>query len=80
MWIQNGFWLSRAGSHGKYERMFIQEKRVYQTWDSLNVDLAKLTDKLLGAVSKFQANEGLFVSWGGFKSILQKELAPVSSG
>ena len=32
-------------------------------------------DKLLGAVSKFGAQEGLFVSWGGFKSNVQKELA-----
>lgn len=33
-------------------------------------------DKLLGAVSKFGADEGLFVSWSGFKSNVQKELAP----
>ena len=32
-------------------------------------------DKLLGAVAKFGAEEGLFVSWGGFKSNVQKELA-----
>lgn len=32
-------------------------------------------DKLLGAVSKFGAHEGLFVAWGGFKSNVQKELA-----
>jgi restriction system protein len=32
-------------------------------------------DKLLGAVSKFQADQGLFVSWSGFKSNVQKELA-----
>jgi restriction system protein len=32
-------------------------------------------DKLLGAVSKFGANEGLFVSWSGFKGTVQKELA-----
>ncbi|MBI5611904.1 MAG: restriction endonuclease [Gammaproteobacteria bacterium] len=32
-------------------------------------------DKLLGAVAKFGADEGLFVSWGGFKSNVQKELA-----
>jgi len=33
-------------------------------------------DKLLGAVSKFGAHEGLFVSWSGFKTNVQKELAP----
>jgi restriction system protein len=32
-------------------------------------------DKLLGAVAKFGADEGLFVSWSGFKSKVQKELA-----
>ncbi|MFV1980575.1 MAG: restriction endonuclease [Rhodothermia bacterium] len=33
-------------------------------------------DKLLGAVSKFGAQEGLFVSWSGFRSNVRKELAP----
>lgn len=32
-------------------------------------------DKLLGAVQKFGADEGLFVSWSGFKGNVQKELA-----
>lgn len=32
-------------------------------------------DKLLGAVTKFGAQEGLFVSWGGFKSTVPKEMA-----
>lgn len=32
-------------------------------------------DKLLGAMTKFGAQEGLFVSWSGFKSNVQKELA-----
>ncbi len=32
-------------------------------------------DKLLGAVGKFNAQEGLFISWSGFKSNVQKELA-----
>lgn len=32
-------------------------------------------DKLLGAVSKFGAHEGLFVSWSGFKPNVQKGLA-----
>jgi restriction system protein len=33
-------------------------------------------DKLLGAVSKFGAQEGLFVSWSGYKTNVQKEPAP----
>jgi restriction system protein len=32
-------------------------------------------DKLLGAITKFGAQEGLFVSWNGFKANVQKELA-----
>ncbi|MFN6360659.1 MAG: hypothetical protein ACK4WE_07425 [Burkholderiales bacterium] len=35
-------WLIRAGSHGEYEQKFIQEGRVYVTWDELNLDLSKL--------------------------------------
>ena len=30
-------WLIRAGSHGEYEQKFIQEGRVYVTWDELNL-------------------------------------------
>lgn len=32
-------------------------------------------DKLLGAMSKFNAAQGLFVAWGGFKQNVQKDLA-----
>lgn len=32
-------------------------------------------DKLMGAMTKFNSTQGLFVSWGGFKSNVQKELA-----
>lgn len=32
-------------------------------------------DKLIGAIDKFRAQEGLFVSWSGFKQNVQKELA-----
>lgn len=35
-------WLVRAGSHGEFEPKFIQESRVYVTWDRLDVNLAKL--------------------------------------
>jgi restriction system protein len=38
-------WLIRAGSHGEYEQKFIQENRVYVTWDGLDVNLAKLADR-----------------------------------
>ncbi|RMF72903.1 MAG: restriction endonuclease [Acidobacteria bacterium] len=32
-------------------------------------------DKLIGAVTKFGAQEGLFVAWGGYRRNVQKELA-----
>ncbi len=32
-------WLVRAGAHGEYEQKFIQDNRVYVTWDGLSVDL-----------------------------------------
>lgn len=38
-------WLIRAGSHGEYEQKFIQENRVYVTWDGLDVDLTKLKQR-----------------------------------
>ena len=38
-------WLVRAGGHGEYELKFVQESRIYVTWDNLNVDLGKLRDR-----------------------------------
>lgn len=38
-------WLLRAGSHGEFEQKFIQENRVYVTWDDLDVNLAKLAGR-----------------------------------
>ena len=38
-------WLIRAGSHGEYEQKFIQEGRLYVTWDELNLDLSKLQQR-----------------------------------
>ena len=37
-------WLIRAGGHGQYEQRFLDESRVYLTWDDFNVDLSKLPD------------------------------------
>ena len=46
-------WMVRAGSGGQYEQKFLQEERVYVTWDGLDVDLADLSDRaeLLAAMS-----------------------------
>lgn len=38
-------WLVRAGAHGEFESKFIQDKRVYVTWDGLDVDLSQLTER-----------------------------------
>ena len=38
-------WVVRAGSHGEYELKFIQENRVYVTWDGLDVNVGKLSDR-----------------------------------
>jgi len=38
-------WLIRAGSHGEYEQKFLQESRVYATWENLNLDLSQLSDR-----------------------------------
>lgn len=45
-------WLVRAGSHGEYELKFIQENRIYVTWEDLDVNLQKLTsrDQLVAAM------------------------------
>lgn len=38
-------WLIRAGSHGEYEHKFLEEERVYVTWDYLDVNLQKLANR-----------------------------------
>ncbi|MBB1427626.1 restriction endonuclease [Shewanella sp. SG44-2] len=38
-------WLVRAGSQGQYEQKFIQENRIYLTWDGLNIPLDKLENR-----------------------------------
>jgi restriction system protein len=45
-------WLVRAGSHGEYELKFVQENRIYVTWEDLDVNLQKLTsrDQLVAAM------------------------------
>ena len=38
-------WLFRAGRNGEYESKFLEDKRIYLTWDGLNVDLSKYEDR-----------------------------------
>ncbi len=46
-------WMMRAGSGGQYEQKFLQEERVYVTWDGLDVNLADLSNRaeLIAAMS-----------------------------
>lgn len=32
-------WLCRAGRQGEYESKFLTDKRIYLTWDQLDIDL-----------------------------------------
>jgi len=52
-------WLMRAGSHGEYEQKFIQENRVYVTWDELNVDLSRVANwqELISTMTDFYRND-----------------------
>jgi len=34
-------WLLRAGKNGEFENKFLTDKRVYLTWDNLDIDLFK---------------------------------------
>jgi len=38
-------WLIRAGSQGQFEQKFLNENRVYVTWDGLNSDLSKMQER-----------------------------------
>ncbi len=38
-------WLIRSGAHGGFEQKFIQENRVYVTWEKLDVNLDKLSSR-----------------------------------
>lgn len=52
-------WLIRAGKFGEYENKFLNDNRVYITWDKLKVDLAALPDKiaLYGKLQEIYAGE-----------------------
>ena len=38
-------WLIRAGSHGEYEHTFLENSRVYVTWDDLDVNIHELPSR-----------------------------------
>jgi restriction system protein len=61
-------WLIRAGKHGEFEQRFLDEGRVFLTWNELHEDLSKVTrdgikDRLRVAWSK--AAEGKIANHAG---------------
>lgn len=38
-------WLFRAGRYGEYEAKFLNDGRIYLTWDDLDIDLSKIEDQ-----------------------------------
>lgn len=51
-------WLVRAGKHGEFEQKFLQENKVYVTWDHLAVDIGKMAEKqeLFDAMTELYPN------------------------
>lgn len=51
-------WLVRAGAQGEYEQKFIQENRIYLTWDELNTQLTQLEnrDQLISVLSELDSD------------------------
>ena len=62
-------WLVRAGSKGQYEAKFLEDGKIYLTWDGLSSDLSKLKDKkaLYALLEKTYPNEkpGTLRNWSG---------------
>ncbi len=38
-------WLFRAGKNGEYENKFLEENKIYLTWDGLDYDLSKIKEQ-----------------------------------
>lgn len=51
-------WLIRAGAHGEHEQKFVAESRVYVTWDGLDLNLSKLTERSELATAMLQRYPG----------------------
>lgn len=62
-------WLARAGGHGEYEKRFLDESRIYLTWEGLSYDLSKIKtrkelDTLLVKVYK-DSKHATIRNWAG---------------
>lgn len=51
-------WLIRAGRHGEFESKFLEENRVYVTWDDLDRNIEKLKNRaeLIGLLENLDPN------------------------
>ena len=62
-------WLVQAGSHGEYEKQFLDENRIYLTWDSLNQNLHRIEsrDQLKKLLSDMyqEASKNAIINWHG---------------
>ena len=61
-------WISRAGSHGEYEKRFLEEGRIYLTWDGLKFDLSKrLTKEALRELLQgvYNYSKGALINYSG---------------
>ncbi len=38
-------WLFRAGKNGEFETKFLEDKRIYLTWDRLDINLSEYKDR-----------------------------------
>lgn len=62
-------WLMRAGKHGEFENKFLDDERIYLTWDALFTDLSKVKMKkeLPALLLKFYPDEkpATYSNWTG---------------
>jgi len=62
-------WLFRAGKIGEYEIKFLNDSRIYLTWERLNTDLSKIKDKtdLFNILGKYYPDfkSGTIRNWTG---------------
>lgn len=61
-------WLNRAGRRGEYEKRFLQDNRLYLTWDGLSYDLSNVKkDDIFGVLLQFYPNakKGTIRNWVG---------------
>src|SRR5688572_27172654 len=58
-------WLVRSGSHGEYEKQFLDDKKIYFQWSHLEADLAKppSKDEMFALLREFYPREGTDRVW-----------------